>query len=545
MWKWGGLFLPCNMEGASPEFTRRQKTLRERIAAIDDQVAELSRQRARLSAELSDVDLEADGAKRAKLAPADDTGAASAIRRSLREPKKWRYLHEVEAEVTANKAAGVLLPFGAPGRVPRVYVDGCFDMMHSGHMNAVRQAKLIAESVGGVLVVGVHTDAEIERNKGPPVMRDAERIALVAAVKWVDELIFDTPYSATLPFLDAIDCEYCVHGDDISINADGTDAYAEAKAAGRMKVVKRTEGVSTTDLVGRLLLFSREHHTPFAPSAEPMARSPGGTAASPLATTLMTSASAAAAAAAAVAASAAAAAAAAAAASGGSSGYAELNISSSGVSQFLPTTWRLRAFSNGRVARPTEKIVYVHGTFDLLHAGHVMALYEARQHGDFLLVGLHDDATVNRLRGRNHPIASLHERALCVLALGCVDEVILGAPARISADLLKSMNIHVVVGDVDEPNAEEVEEAPADPAATPPPTPGGLGSGRPPLPTDPHAVPREKGIYRPCGQPTTLRLSEIVTRIIANRQRYEARNAKRERKELDYVLNQKAYVEEL
>ena len=196
-------------------------------------------------------------------------------------------------------------------------------------------------------------------------------------------------------------------------------------------------------------------------------------------------------------------------------------------------------------ARKTEKIVYVHGAFDLLHAGHVMALYEARQHGDFLLVGLHDDATVNRLRGRNHPIASLHERALCVLALGCVDEVILGAPARISADLLKSMNIHVVVGDVDEPNAEEVEEAPADPAATPPPTPGGLGSGRPPLPTDPHAVPREKGIYRPCGQPTTLRLSEIVTRIIANRQRYEARNAKRERKELDYVLNQKAYVEEL
>ena len=46
---------------------------------------------------------------------------------------------------------------------------------------AVRQAKLIAVSVGGVLVVGVHTDAEIERNKGPPVMRDAERCGLTAA----------------------------------------------------------------------------------------------------------------------------------------------------------------------------------------------------------------------------------------------------------------------------------------------------------------------------------------------------------------------------
>ena len=70
-------------------------------------------------------------------------------------------------------------------------------------------------------------------------------------------------------------------------------------------------------------------------------------------------------------------------------------------------------------------------------------------------------------------------------------------------------------------------------------------NGRPSIPTDPHAVSKETGIYRPCGKPSTLRLAEIVTRIIANRQRYEARNAKRERKELDYVLNQKAYVEEL
>ena len=40
------------------------------------------------------------------------------------------------------------------------------------------------------------------------------------------QLVFDTPYSMTLPFLDSIDADYVVHGDDISINADGTDAYA-------------------------------------------------------------------------------------------------------------------------------------------------------------------------------------------------------------------------------------------------------------------------------------------------------------------------------
>ena len=52
----------------------------------------------------------------------------------------------------------------------------------------------------------------------------------------VDELVFDTPYSMTMPFLDSMDCDFCVHGDDMAINADGTDAYAEAKAANRIKV---------------------------------------------------------------------------------------------------------------------------------------------------------------------------------------------------------------------------------------------------------------------------------------------------------------------
>ena len=49
------------------------------------------------------------------------------------------------------------------GRKPvRGYIDGCFDVMHSGHFNAIRQAKALCD----VLVVGVHTDAEILKHKG-------------------------------------------------------------------------------------------------------------------------------------------------------------------------------------------------------------------------------------------------------------------------------------------------------------------------------------------------------------------------------------------
>lgn len=53
----------------------------------------------------------------------------------------------------------------------RVYMDGCFDMMHYGHCNALRQAR----ALGDQLVVGVVSDAEITANKGPPVTPLNER----------------------------------------------------------------------------------------------------------------------------------------------------------------------------------------------------------------------------------------------------------------------------------------------------------------------------------------------------------------------------------
>lgn len=56
----------------------------------------------------------------------------------------------------------------------RVYMDGCFDMMHYGHCNALRQAR----ALGDQLVVGVVSDAEIIANKGPPVTPLNERSLL-------------------------------------------------------------------------------------------------------------------------------------------------------------------------------------------------------------------------------------------------------------------------------------------------------------------------------------------------------------------------------
>lgn len=83
---------------------------------------------------------------------------------------------------------------------------------------------------------------------------------MVNAVKWVDEVIPDAPYAITEDFMyklfNEYQIDYIIHGDDPCLLPDGTDAYALAKKAGRYKQIKRTEGVSSTDIVGiKAVLF--------------------------------------------------------------------------------------------------------------------------------------------------------------------------------------------------------------------------------------------------------------------------------------------------
>ena len=79
------------------------------------------------------------------------------------------------------------------------------------------------------------------------------RYAAVAACKWVDEVVPNAPYLTMVEFLDKYNCDFCVHGDDVTTMADGSDCYHAVKSAGRYQECKRTEGISTTDLVERML----------------------------------------------------------------------------------------------------------------------------------------------------------------------------------------------------------------------------------------------------------------------------------------------------
>jgi D-beta-D-heptose 7-phosphate kinase/D-beta-D-heptose 1-phosphate adenosyltransferase len=73
--------------------------------------------------------------------------------------------------------------------------------------------------------------------------------------------------------------------------------------------------------------------------------------------------------------------------------------------------------------RAGERIVFTNGCFDILHAGHVAYLEEARALGDRLVVAVNDDASVARLKGEGRPVNSLPRRQAVLAALACVDWV--------------------------------------------------------------------------------------------------------------------------
>ena len=93
------------------------------------------------------------------------------------------------------------------------------------------------------------------------------------------------------------------------------------------------------------------------------------------------------------------------------------------------------------------KIGFTCSTFDLLHAGHVTMLEEAKRHCDFLIVGLQNDPTLDRPE-KNQPIQSIVERQIQLAAVKYVDEIVIYNTEQDLIDLLLTLPIDVrILGD--------------------------------------------------------------------------------------------------
>nr|CAH8863728.1 unnamed protein product [Trichobilharzia regenti] len=389
----------------------------------------------------------------------------------------------------------------------RVWVDGCFDLVHFGHANALRQAK----ALGDQLIVGVHSDKEITKHKGPPVFHEQERYRLIKAMKWVDEVVEDAPYFTYLETLDKYSCDFCVHGDDLVVSNDGSDPYAEVKVGNRYREVKRTEGISTTALVSRMLKRIQQLQDKGAYASQSSSNTeqsirrtqsldsilkskdtfthPRKTkeTLSPIYPGLNSAHS-----------------------RGDEVDSISVSIWSTGGMTYMPNILRISQFcaDQFREPGPNDTVVYVPGTFDLFHIGHLSFLEQCLKLGNYLLIGLHSDKTSSFESGRMGSILTLQERLLSVLACRYVSNVIIDAPYVIPATLLDHFKVNYVAIGWDKNLTPTLE---------------GL---------DPMMICKERGILRRIDSGCNVTTSMVISRIMQNRLLYEERNRKKVNKEL-------------
>jgi choline-phosphate cytidylyltransferase len=141
------------------------------------------------------------------------------------------------------------------GRPLRLYADGIFDLFHFGHAKALQQCKEAYPNT--LLIVGCCGDEITHKLKGRTVMTDKERYESLRHCKWVDEVVEDAPWVITDEFIEKHEIDYVCHDalpySDASGEASEGDVYARIKAMGKFLETKRTDGISTSDLIIRIV----------------------------------------------------------------------------------------------------------------------------------------------------------------------------------------------------------------------------------------------------------------------------------------------------
>ncbi|KMZ85336.1 cytidyltransferase domain-containing protein [Plasmodium vivax Brazil I] len=440
-------------------------------------------------------------------------------------------------------------------KATRIYVDGIFDLSHSGHFNAMRQAK----QLGDVVVVGINSDEDALNSKGVmPIYSQEERGALIAGCKWVDEVIIGTKYNVSMELLRKYNCDYAAHGSDIAYDRNGNCCYEEVRKNNRLKIFERSYGISSTTIINHLLQAVNSVNKGLPEGDAAVGMSSGVSSG-------MTS--------------------------GVTSGGGSTAIANAAIANHNEDDKASAPYSNGNCLngtgeksnlskkcktnskefedeaavteaaavtdnkiRPSEcmsslkhalsknkcyvtasqlyqfmeshekktkkKVVYVDGSFDIFHIGHLKILENAKKLGDYLIVGMHSDEVVRRMKGKYFPVVSLLERTLNVLAMKVVDDVVIGAPWLISESFIKRFQIDIVVRGTIVDYFYSSNEL------------------------DPYAVPKKLNIYQELSSESGITTFEIIERIEKNKNCLMSTISKRKKKEDNiwkvnntYVLN--------
>ncbi|MBL8900646.1 MAG: D-glycero-beta-D-manno-heptose-7-phosphate kinase [Planctomycetes bacterium] len=184
-------------------------------------------------------------------------GAASVTQDEIAERLRPTLVREGKV-LERSQLAGVVEELRAAGRTI-AFTNGCFDILHPGHVDYLRDAR----AQGDVLIVGVNSDASIQRLKGPlrPICPLEDRLRVLAALEMVD---FVVPFEEDTPLglIQSITPDVLVKGQDWAGKVVGTE-WVESHG-GRVHLAKLVAGKSTTGIVERIIAALEKSKRPSA-----------------------------------------------------------------------------------------------------------------------------------------------------------------------------------------------------------------------------------------------------------------------------------------
>jgi len=135
--------------------------------------------------------------------------------------------------------------------MPRIYMDGVFDLFHRGHLEAIKKCR----TFGDIIIIGVVSDESCMTYKRKPIINEDDRVEIIKNLKDVDEIVFPCPLIVTEKFIVDNNIDIVIHGFSNESDLEKQKEFFEIPIKlNKFKTIKYYDKISTTDIINNIKL---------------------------------------------------------------------------------------------------------------------------------------------------------------------------------------------------------------------------------------------------------------------------------------------------